>query len=293
MISNENYKIASGGEGFIIRRASRFEINFAIEAAASEGWNPGLYDGDSFYTADPDGFFIGTLNRSIIGCISAVNYGSFGFIGFYIIKPEFRGKGYGIKLWNTAMDYLKEVKCIGLDGVVDQQNNYMISGFKLEYRNIRYEGRTSNKKNKPGNLIELSNVSVVSLLKYDNKFFPAERKQFLHSWINQPKSKAIGYLEKAELKGYGVIRKCRTSYKIGPLFGDNKTIAEEIFLSLISSVEDDVPFYLDIPEINPDAIELVEKYSMKKVFETARMYKGEAPRLPVQNIFGVTTFELG
>jgi len=29
------------------------------------------------------------------------------------------------------------------------------------------------------------------------------------------------------------------------------------------------------------------------VFETARMYKGPAPQLPVERIFGVTTFELG
>jgi hypothetical protein len=29
------------------------------------------------------------------------------------------------------------------------------------------------------------------------------------------------------------------------------------------------------------------------VFETARMYKGSAPVLPLDNIFGVTTFELG
>jgi hypothetical protein len=50
---------------------------------------------------------------------------------------------------------------------------------------------------------------------------------------------------------------------------------------------------LDIPEVNSEAKELVERYNMKKVFETARMYKGEDPQLPVQNIFGVTTFELG
>jgi hypothetical protein len=28
-------------------------------------------------------------------------------------------------------------------------------------------------------------------------------------------------------------------------------------------------------------------------FETARMYKGPAPSLPLERIFGVTTFELG
>jgi hypothetical protein len=32
---------------------------------------------------------------------------------------------------------------------------------------------------------------------------------------------------------------------------------------------------------------------MTVVFETARMYTGEAPRLPLDGIFGVTTFELG
>ena len=29
------------------------------------------------------------------------------------------------------------------------------------------------------------------------------------------------------------------------------------------------------------------------VFETARMYRGPAPALPLERIFGITTFELG
>jgi hypothetical protein len=32
---------------------------------------------------------------------------------------------------------------------------------------------------------------------------------------------------------------------------------------------------------------------MAPVFETARMYRGAAPELPLGNIFGITTFELG
>jgi hypothetical protein len=32
---------------------------------------------------------------------------------------------------------------------------------------------------------------------------------------------------------------------------------------------------------------------MAPVFETARMYKGPAPELPIDRIFGLTTFELG
>jgi len=50
---------------------------------------------------------------------------------------------------------------------------------------------------------------------------------------------------------------------------------------------------MDIPEVNIAAKNLTQKYCMKKVFETVRMYTGELPGLPMDKIFGVTTFELG
>ena len=78
-------------QNFNIRTMSRKEVNIAIEWAALEGWNPGLHDADCFYASDPNGFFIGELNGEPIGCISAVSYGDdFGFVGFFIVRPEFR-----------------------------------------------------------------------------------------------------------------------------------------------------------------------------------------------------------
>ena len=38
------------------------ECEIAVEWAALEGWNPGIHDGDSFYSADPKGFLIGLLD---------------------------------------------------------------------------------------------------------------------------------------------------------------------------------------------------------------------------------------
>jgi len=91
-----------------IRTMNRKDLDVAIEWAAKEGWNPGLYDVDAFYETDPNGYFMGFLNNEPISCISAVSYGrKFGFLGFYITKPEYRGKGYGIQVWNKAMDYLR------------------------------------------------------------------------------------------------------------------------------------------------------------------------------------------
>jgi len=41
-----------------IRRMTRDEVEFAIDLAAEEGWNPGIHDGECFYATDPNGFFV-------------------------------------------------------------------------------------------------------------------------------------------------------------------------------------------------------------------------------------------
>lgn len=275
---------------FIVRRMTPAEADLAIEWAAAEGWNPGLHDAPCFYAADPDGFLIAYLGSEPVGCISAVAYSdSFGFIGLYIVKPEFRGKGYGWQLWQAGMTYLGS-RNIGLDGVVAQQANYKKSGFRLAYRNIRYEdtGRAAM----PSGITPLSAVSFDTLCAYDSALFPAPRMRFLREWITQPDAVGYAVLDAGKLSGYGLLRPCRRGYKIGPLFADDAGIADRL-LSALRFHAQGAPTYLDVPETNHAAVELAERYGMTKVFETARMYTKEAPALPFDRLFGVTTFELG
>lgn len=86
---------------------TRPELDLAMEWAAAEGWNPGLRDADSFYQADPEGFILALLDGRPAGSVSAVRYGQdFGFIGLFIVKPEYRGGRLGIALgrrpWRTC-----------------------------------------------------------------------------------------------------------------------------------------------------------------------------------------------
>ncbi|MBF0520728.1 MAG: GNAT family N-acetyltransferase [Nitrospirae bacterium] len=276
---------------FYIRTMSEAELDLAIGWAADEGWNPGLNDRTPFYEADRAGFFMGLLNDEPIGCISAVAYDkSFGFIGLYIVRAGFRDKGYGIKLWQHAVNYLGD-RNIGLDGVLAQQENYKKSGFKLAYRNIRYEG-TGGKFDVPSEVVPLSGVSFDEVLSYDRRLFPAERVNFLKLWITQPGHIALAILDKSRLAGFGVMRPCRVGFKLGPLFADNADLADTLFWALKSFVPGQ-RVYLDIPEVNPLAVSLAEKHKLTRVFETARMYTKATPEIEIEKLFGITTFELG
>jgi len=279
---------------YVIRPAIREELDISVEWAAKEGWNPGLHDADAFYKTDPKGFLLGFLNGEPIASISAVSYDDkFGFLGFYIVKSEYRDKGYGIQIWNEALKHLP-TQNVGLDGVIAQQENYKKSGFKLAYGNIRYEGTGLEQVgNNSAEAVLLKDVPFEQLKSYDDQIFPTSRPVFLQSWIQQPESLAIGFIKDEKLLGYGMVRKCRTGFKIGPLFADTKEIANILFQRMRRFVGKNSSIFLDVPGVNKDAVALAETYQMKPIFETARMYNKETPNVPINKIFGVTTFELG
>ncbi|MDB5091962.1 MAG: family N-acetyltransferase [Candidatus Eremiobacteraeota bacterium] len=279
-----------GSEGaFTVRRMTRAEVGLALEWAAREGWNPGLHDAEPFFHTDPQGFFLGLLDDEPVGCISAVAYDdAFGFIGFYIVRPEFRGRGFGLRIWNAAVSYLGD-RTIGLDGVVARQASYQKFGFQLAHRNVRYEGAGGGAV--PTGIVDLAAVPFAQVEAYDAGLFPVPRPRFLRGWIAQPDSAALGVIKDRELTGYGVLRPCRSGFKIGPLFADSNAVAEDLFRALAARAEG--ALYLDTPEVNPAAIALAERHGMRPMFETARMYTKSAPALPHERIFGITTFELG
>lgn len=279
----------------IIRNMTKSEImHIAIAWANEQGWNPGLHDAESFFAQDPTGFFIATLDKVPIGCASAVIYDdNFAFFGFYIVKPDWRGQGYGFEITQQRLAYVGD-RNIGLDGVIDMCDKYARIGFVTAHLNIRYRGKPIPHGIKTNRHIHLINDNLFNdILLYDQQYFPAPRPLFLNEWLFPKEGQALVYLSATQtILGYGVIRKCFKDYKIGPLFAENPEIAEELFLQLINATSGQ-PFYLDIPEPNKHALALVEKYGMQPCFKTNRMYSQGAPKIDLNHVFGITTFELG
>jgi GNAT superfamily N-acetyltransferase len=274
------------------------DLQLAVNWTSLKGWNPGINDAEAFYAADKAGFFIGKLNEEPIGCISTVCYDAlFAFIGMYIVKQEYRGKGYGTKIWQYAWQQmtlrLDLNKCsVALDGVVEREKTYSSIGFVPAYRHIRHIYESNNFGIVPNSVIPLTNVPLTEIISYDAELFPANRSNFLQAWINVKNGYAYGVLENGKLVGYGVMRPCYQGFKIGPLFANNREIAECIFLALTSHAIKE-PVFIEMPEINPAISWLTQRYQLKPVFTCIRMYCYRTPVVDTNRIFGVTSLELG
>lgn len=278
---------------YTIRTMTRDEVDIAVGWAAHEGWNPGRDDARAFYEADPKAFLVGLLDGEPIASISAIAYDeTFAFLGFYIVKPEYRGKGYGIAIWDEAMKQLERHNS-GLDGVLEQQGSYERSGFTLDYRGIRQAGVARRNEPRPAGIVPVRELPFERLLAYDTAHFPVERTGFLRSWLAMPRSTALATVRDGEIAGYGLVRECLEGYKIGPLFADDARAAEDLFTALTATLPEGSAIYLDTPEVNTEAVRLAERHGMTPVFETVRMYNRGAPSLPLHQVYGVTTFELG
>ena len=276
----------------VIRPMTHDDLQRTLDWAAAEGWNPGLADAGVFRATDPGGFLTAFVGEEPAAAISVVRYdGTFGFLGLYIAAPAFRGKGIGWRLWQAGMTH-QGGRTVGLDGVPAQQDNYRKSGFEFAWRNVRYEGLARADMPLDPRLQRIGQGILPSVLAYDRPCFGAPRDDFVTRWVRGEGRIGYALIDEGELRGYGVIRSCRQGHKIGPLFADDPETAELIFRALASEVKGET-VALDPPEPNDEALELAERFDLSPVFETARMYRGPAPELPVGRIFGVTTFELG
>jgi len=277
-----------------IRLMTLEDLRLAVVWAAKEGWNPGIYDAEPFWAADPTGFFIGEINGKAVSTYSAVKYGStFSFHGFYIVKNEYRKKGLGLPIWNIGRESVGK-RIIGGDAVVQNVHLYEKFGLKPEYRTIRFGGNFSLPSFTAKNIVEAREVPFSQLLQYDRLHFPEKREAFLRSWISQPETISLACLEHGTLRGYINLRKCFDGYRVGPLFAEDSETAKNLLCTALSRISKDSSVMIDVPEPNTEALKIVSALKLKQVFETIRMYSGgPAPVLPLQKIYGVTTLELG
>lgn len=264
------------------------DLALVLDWAAEEGWNPGLDDAAAFHGADPGGFLMGWVDGAPVAAISVVRHSpDFAFLGLYLCRPEWRGRGVGWALWQAGMA-LAGSRTVGLDGVPAQQENYRRSGFVPAGRTVRCTGEVT-----PEPLDGLAGGDAGAVAALDRAATGVARPAFLAAWVRDtPDRRSLCLMQDGSVAGFGTVRRCREGVKVGPLTAAAPEGARRL-LGALAGVFPDRPLVLDVPDANPAAIRLARDLGMAESFETARMYRGPRPATDPALTWGVATLELG
>jgi hypothetical protein len=272
-----------------------------VRWAAAEGWNPGRYDAEHFLTQDPHGFLLGREDGEVVSAISVVNYSpDYAFLGFYLVRPDRRGQGFGIATWKAGMAHAAG-RSVGLDGVPDQQDNYRRSGFMPAYTTLRYSGvpdagedtgAGADADAAGGGAILADGVDPRLFGRLDAACHPADRVEFATRWAADPRHVTRVTFHDGQLTGYGVLRPAEDGLRIGPLLATSRRDAEALYVALLAEAGRE-KVSIDVPEPHREAQNVAASFGLTPSSATARMYAGPVRSLQQSLIYGVTSLELG
>ena len=274
-----------------MRTMTPADLDLAIDWAAGEGWNPGLEDAAAFWAADPDGFFVTERDGAPIAAISVVNLDpGFAFLGLYICRPEWRGQGIGMALWQHALRHAGN-RTIGLDGVAAQQANYAKSGFARTGATRRLEGTVGHEDS--ADIRMMTPADLPALLALDERANGYARPTFLTGWVAPLETRRTLVLEGADgPAGFATIRRCRSGAKIGPVVAPDADAALRLIRAAAGLFPDTGPVIVDVPDSNKALGQRLAEAGMVETFATARMYKGTPPPATAL-LHAPATLELG
>ena len=290
---------------FRIRTLELDDVPLINDWARREGFAPGTGDVGIYRQTDRQGIWMGCLDDQPIGCIAGIRYNhAYGFIGLYIVRPEQRGHGYGVKLWKQALDHLDDVGCIGLEAAENRIDDYSNWGFHPASATTRWQladglskkTGTSSKPPKGLRLIHGEKSPEPRIQAYDADRELSPRPHFLSDWLHHPAGQVTALLDRSQnCHGFARVRPCLLSkeagWRIGPLLADSPELAELLIMDLLKARQGVV--IIDSPGGNALAAPLLQKLGFTAAGRTLRMYRGNMPSRQLDEVYGLACLELG
>jgi GNAT superfamily N-acetyltransferase len=77
---------------------------FALVDSQRWGWE--LHEIQRIHKLDPDSSVVATVEGSLVGLVTAIDYGTFAFVVHVITAEGWRGKGVGKMMMDAVLDHL-------------------------------------------------------------------------------------------------------------------------------------------------------------------------------------------
>jgi GNAT superfamily N-acetyltransferase len=215
------------------------------------------------------------------GCIVAFTYpNNTGFVGYFLMNKEFRGRGWGADLFRELLASFKASNTIyvGLDGVEEQVNTYKRRGFETA-ATIKLATRPSIvEKPKTVELVELvEGEQVVDIKGIDPELLA--RLDLAHTGFYRPaywsqkgllsRKDAYGYAllstaqDEPKLAGYVLVRRCQEGHRFGPLYAETYEQARFLLWKAMEALTGNGSMIAEIYGSNPQGLKVFEELGWK------------------------------
>lgn len=280
-----------------------------------EGW-PGVRHGlGPTYSLDPQGFYLLEKDQEKVASVSVVSYPAIkaAYLGFYVVPKSLRGNGYGDFAFNQAIAHTmltREITTFGLNCFTTMSPLYKKWGFTTYTVDSiwKFTASTNNIYSDANAVDTIKSTDSISqdffkqLVQYDAEVFGADRADFLGNYINKPDTITVVYIDNNKIQGYGIIssrepvqEEPHASYRVGPLYAQDGTIAENLLQHLIAATKlnPNESVYLETPGTNPHAAPIITKFGFVEIYKMDKMYKGEPPKHDEKRIFCYNSLATG
>jgi ribosomal protein S18 acetylase RimI-like enzyme len=277
-------------EGCSIRPFKDEDIDFAYKLDVMEQWDHTRDDIKRVLGFEPNGCFIAEIGGEPVGHVFSISYGRLGWIGFLIVKTEYRRRGIGTLLMKRAIDYLlsRKANTIKLEAVPIMANLYRKLGFVDEFdslRFIRIGGKISSVSSHCVKL--LKKREIAELAEFDAGYFGANRIRVLNGLYQDNPQLCFVSRNDSEIVGYAMCYEAESGHRIGPWVcnPENLQVARELLTKCIETIGRNEKLYIGVPAVNERSVEILRDLGFEQCSKSIRMYLGK--KLEIERVDGL------
>lgn len=302
--------VISEKDGIILRNQSFSDIEDTRDTLMrAEGWAGMLHAWPALFALDPAGFYMLERNEAKLASISMVTYPNIklAYVGMYVVPKELRGQGFGRLIFEKVLEHTENTRgavSIGLNCFSAMSPLYF--KYKFQTHTVdsiwKLTGHFTTATKDTQYMNGISESIFNELANYDTCVFGDSRTKYLRGMINKPNTVTVLAKNHDQVLGYGIISQrdpaqpeTNNSYRIGPLYASNQSIADEILQKLIETVNltDVQSVFIESPGSNQEATEILTRYGFKQAASLDKMYRGDPPKFAENQIFGYSSLAFG
>ncbi|KAH7704533.1 Protein T24A6.20 [Aphelenchoides avenae] len=287
-----------------------------------EGWAMSVHDYKVWLDAfGPDNFCLLVAlekgSKELIGSVCSATYPSvkgskrLTTVGMFFIRPDHRGTGLGMELFNRLLSNPKVADDNkGLTGVPPMAPKYAkVFGFDKFTEWTVYTIKAKISDLQPDKLKVPGGIKVTDpesagwdrIYQYDAKFVGGvHRDAYLKAWISSPAAHVkVALNSSGEIVGLGVIREAYNKrLSVGPLYAENEATAGAILRSILESIGHVAGFTEMLiwpPSTMKGTVDLMNALTDGKAKNVGHIYvqfTKEKLEVPVENVYGITEYAM-